>query len=149
MVISWFAWLSIPFWSDFIFTIIALPLGAISIFQSHFGLILSGVRGSSFFPRESLSIPFWSDFIVHTVSDKPGPVDYFQSHFGLILSLFTIVNANFRLYFQSHFGLILSVPEPIRSGNNILFQSHFGLILSIIDLSASTWYGSSFNPILV
>ena len=58
-----------------------------SLFQSHFGLILSVCKSRVLAPvNDNLSIPFWSDFIFFHASTTALAATSFQSHFGLILS---------------------------------------------------------------
>ncbi len=125
------SFLSIPFWSDFIISIIRKFLSALTNFQSHFGLILSAWRrdfavctGWAFNP---ILVWFYPGSFRHTAT---GWHD-FQSHFGLILSVVISVKitpSNFlSIPFWSDF--IFSEYSSFFTSTR-RFQSHFGLILS-------------------
>ena len=118
--------LSIPLWSDFIFT---------NKYVTIFVFILS--------------IPLWSDFIPAVCIIVNVIIDNFQSHYGLILSRFYPITFEFAFTFQSHYGLILSQRDYDRvNARSQSFQSHYGLILSIyggdmcevcVELSIPLW----------
>ena len=109
----YFLELSIPLWSDFI-TLLQWVASYKSVFQSHYGLILSllllcnpciqhllrpfnptmvwfyrikiiSVRGV-----KGLSIPLWSDFILLAKQLLNFLEGAFQSHYGLILSRYLV-----------------------------------------------------------
>ena len=123
--------LSIPLWSDFIFIAATAALERLIVFQSHYGLILSGIRCYR--------------------SCMTGNI--FQSHYGLILSNWFLEgdSCNFSS-FQSHYGLILSQGRPNYDNwrfRNTIFQSHYGLILSLFSPLLIIWSIRPFNPTMV
>ena len=109
--------LSIPLWSDFIMNM-ADRIIKETLFQSHYGLILSEVV------KTPLGLMY----------------KFFQSHYGLILSIHTFryqavlpvsFNPTMVWFYPS-----LSLKDTVYSSD---FQSHYGLILSL----RSRWFVST------
>ena len=166
--------ISIPFWSDFNYTIDDKEYSTLQRFQSHFGLILTVFFSPAHSASVLISIPFWSDFNHEgrkylTVILK---TNEFQSHFGLILTHIWPYDKRIRLLkFQSHFGLILTgslyPPFQRRKPISIPFWSDFNkkrrnMTMSFHLISIPFWsdfnkdvpgqtgeVSFDFNPILV
>ncbi len=145
--------LSIPLWSDFIFSSIYPSSAVVFAFNPTmvwFYLISTPRYGSSCAPHgEHFQSHYGLILSVIKVKRKGGGKN-FQSHYGLILSMISAGENKYINYiFQSHYGLILSIVYWLCVIVIVAFQSHYGLILSakIAVLSCSS--NLSFNPTMV
>ncbi len=170
---SWSNTLSIPLWSDFIHRHLQQVESYLSLFQSHYGLILSKRKRCMYYFRELPFNPTMVWFYRSLSCCVKSWCSSFQSHYGLILSrneslsCLCICKAFNPTMVWFYLSLFCQIPTPVRVlsiplwsdfiepkpvehyVNRFAFQSHYGLILSNSPSPITENDIAAFNPTMV